>query len=328
MKNTNSNRKLFLFFEDESYLKNYSPIFNLLNELKIEFDYYSIFNSENSVNISKSNNLESLFKRVRYNLILCFLINDEFKVLERGRKAGIQIRIAFFDDGVIRKDFSNSLSSYFYKYASRIISNNEQFLSRSFKKYSNYSLKYRVANFDTLSVLKYELLAPLRDMNFNLENPLLKFLWQYVKKYNHYKYWERRYTILNKKNTSILHRLFFLYYIKKTDRIHNCSFGTNLSSGASFVTPPILPHGPNGIIVGHDSIVGREVTIYHQVTIMQGNVNIGNYVMLGAGSKVLPGVTIGDNVKIGANCVVTEDIPSNSTVVLQKPRILINNNEE
>ncbi len=44
--------------------------------------------------------------------------------------------------------------------------------------------------------------------------------------------------------------------------------------------------------------------------------------MLGAGAVVLPNVTIGNNVKVGANCVVVEDIPDNSTVVLSKPRVI------
>ena len=34
---------------------------------------------------------------------------------------------------------------------------------------------------------------------------------------------------------------------------------------------------------------------------------------------------MGNNVKIGANCVVVEDIPDNATVVLNKPRIILNN---
>jgi serine O-acetyltransferase len=46
-------------------------------------------------------------------------------------------------------------------------------------------------------------------------------------------------------------------------------------------------------------------------------------VLLGAGCKVLSGVSIGDNVKIGMNSVVIEDIPDNSTVVLTRPRIIL-----
>ncbi len=53
-----------------------------------------------------------------------------------------------------------------------------------------------------------------------------------------------------------------------------------------------------------------------------GGGKIGDNVLLGAGSKVLPAVNIGNNVKVGANCVVVEDIPDNATVVLPKPRII------
>ncbi|MDA1472755.1 MULTISPECIES: hypothetical protein [Bacteroides] len=44
--------------------------------------------------------------------------------------------------------------------------------------------------------------------------------------------------------------------------------------------------------------------------------------MIGAGAKILPSVTIGNNVKVGANCVVVEDVPDNCTVVLPKPRVI------
>ena len=43
---------------------------------------------------------------------------------------------------------------------------------------------------------------------------------------------------------------------------------------------------------------------------------------IGAGAKILPNVTIGNNCKVGANCVVVEDIPDYATVVLHKPRII------
>lgn len=45
--------------------------------------------------------------------------------------------------------------------------------------------------------------------------------------------------------------------------------------------------------------------------------------MLGAGSKILPNFSIGNNVKVGANCVVVESIPDNATVVLPKPRVIL-----
>ena len=99
--------------------------------------------------------------------------------------------------------------------------------------------------------------------------------------------------------------------------------GTNLHAGAYFASPPNFPHGPNGIICGHDIKVGAHCNIYHQVTIAGGNVVIGDHVELGAGAKILPNVTIGNYCHVGANAVVVEDMPDYSTCVMQKPRIIL-----
>lgn len=148
----------------------------------------------------------------------------------------------------------------------------------------------------------------------------------WIQHYNHSKYWHRRSVVTNPSDkTNVLIKLYYLYYIKKTDAYHNCSFGTNLNSGSYFSTPPRLPHGPNGIIIGHDLKIGCNCTICQQVTLAHGGGRIGDNVLLGAGAKVLAGVSIGDNVKVGANCVVVENIPDNATVVLPKPRILLHN---
>ncbi|WP_288738863.1 DapH/DapD/GlmU-related protein [uncultured Parabacteroides sp.] len=148
----------------------------------------------------------------------------------------------------------------------------------------------------------------------------------WIQHYNHDKYWYRRSIVTNPSDkTNILIKLYYLYYIKNTDAYHNCSFGTNLNSGSYFSTPPRLPHGPNGIIIGHDLKIGCNCTIFQQVTLAHGGGRIGDNVLLGAGAKVLAGVSIGDNVKVGANCVVVENIPDNATVVLPKPRILLHN---
>ena len=44
-------------------------------------------------------------------------------------------------------------------------------------------------------------------------------------------------------------------------------------------------------------------------------IKVGNNVWIGGNVVVLPGVTIGDNVVIGAGSIVTKDIPSNSVAV-------------
>lgn len=44
--------------------------------------------------------------------------------------------------------------------------------------------------------------------------------------------------------------------------------------------------------------------------------------LLGTGAKVLDNVSIGNNVRVGLNAVVIEDIPHDATVILQRPRII------
>lgn len=159
---------------------------------------------------------------------------------------------------------------------------------------------------------------------FSFQHKLGRVLLSWIQHYNHEKYWKRRDIVINPNDkTYLLLKLYYLYYIKPTDAYHNCSFGTNLNSGAYFATPPHLPHGPKGIIVGHDVRIGANSIIYQQVTIAQGGVKILNNVLIGAGAKILPGVSIGNNVKVGANAVVVEDVPDNATVVLPKPRIIL-----
>lgn len=158
---------------------------------------------------------------------------------------------------------------------------------------------------------------------------LQQWLLNFIHGYNHKKYWYRRSIVIDPAAPKpVWLKLYYLFWIKRVDARHHCSFGTNLNSGASFATPPFLPHGPNGIICGHDIKVGANCIIYHQVTIAGGNVTIGNNTELGAGAKVLPGVIIGNNCHIGANAVVVEDIPDYSTCVLQKPRIILETKNE
>ena len=58
------------------------------------------------------------------------------------------------------------------------------------------------------------------------------------------------------------------------------------------------------------------------------SVKIGRNCWIGAGAVILPGITIADNVVIGAGSVVTKDIPSNTVAVGNPCRVLRNINEE
>ena len=146
----------------------------------------------------------------------------------------------------------------------------------------------------------------------------------YIQHYNRDKYWTMRSKVINPSYKSKILKLWYLFRIKKMDAFNNASMGTNYNSGAFFKSPPILPHGLNGIIIGHDCVIGENVMIHQQVTIQHGcGIKIGDNVMIGAGAKILRGASIGNNVKIGANCVVFENIPDGATVVLPKPRIIL-----
>ena len=54
----------------------------------------------------------------------------------------------------------------------------------------------------------------------------------------------------------------------------------------------------------------------------KGEVVIGNNVWIGDKATILAGVTVGDNVIVGANSVVTKDIPSNTMVAGVPARII------
>jgi serine O-acetyltransferase len=84
-----------------------------------------------------------------------------------------------------------------------------------------------------------------------------------------------------------------------------------------------LPHGGFGVVVGHDVTIGDDAIIFHNVTIghaKPGPVIIGDRLYAGTGAKILGPLRIGNDVTIGANAVVTFDVPDGATVVSQKAR--------
>ena len=81
-----------------------------------------------------------------------------------------------------------------------------------------------------------------------------------------------------------------------------------------------IDHGM-GVVIGETAVVGDNVTMYHGVTLGGLSLKkeprhpiVGNNVVIGAGAKILGRVSIGDNARIGANCVVREDVPANAII--------------
>ena len=89
-----------------------------------------------------------------------------------------------------------------------------------------------------------------------------------------------------------------------------------------------IDHGM-GVVIGETSEIGNNVTIYHMVTLGGISPSIDSYnqreikrhptlqdnVVVGSGAQVLGPITVGKNAKIGANAVVTKDVPENGVMV-------------
>jgi serine O-acetyltransferase len=98
--------------------------------------------------------------------------------------------------------------------------------------------------------------------------------------------------------------------------------------------PPSVKVGRNvvfgyqglGIVVHRQAVLGDNIVIAPNVVIggrgRPGAPVIGDNVLIGAGACILGPVTIGRNVKIGANAVVTFDVPPDVTVVGVPARIV------
>lgn len=83
------------------------------------------------------------------------------------------------------------------------------------------------------------------------------------------------------------------------------------------------------IVVNELSKIGNNCNISQGVTIgmanrgdKKGYPEIGNNVYLGPGAKIVGSVKIGNNVAVGANCVVTKDVADNAVVVGVPGRVI------
>ena len=89
-----------------------------------------------------------------------------------------------------------------------------------------------------------------------------------------------------------------------------------------------IDHGM-GVVIGETSIIGDNVTIYHNVTLggispsidsdnqreVKRHPTLQDHVVVGSGAQVLGPITVRKNAKIGANAVVTKDVPENGVMV-------------
>ena len=89
-----------------------------------------------------------------------------------------------------------------------------------------------------------------------------------------------------------------------------------------------IDHG-EGIVIGATAVIGDDCLLYQQVTLGgtgkdkgKRHPTLGNNVIVGAGAKVLGNIIVGDYVRVGAGSVVVNDVPEHSTVVGIPARIV------
>jgi len=83
------------------------------------------------------------------------------------------------------------------------------------------------------------------------------------------------------------------------------------------------------IVVSDYAQIGKNCNISHGVTVGQmnrggrkGTPTIGDNVYIGPGARVIGQIRIGNNVAIGANTVVTKDVPDNAVLVGAPGRVI------
>ena len=119
---------------------------------------------------------------------------------------------------------------------------------------------------------------------------------------------------------SIVFRLFLIYFSQKY--LIDISPKTNIGKGI------YLGHAM-GIVISEKARIGDNSNISQFVTIGQKNRGpykgypiIGNNVYIGPGAKIIGSVHVGNDVAIGANCVVTKNVPDHAVVVGVPARII------
>nr|WP_307776187.1 serine O-acetyltransferase EpsC [uncultured Cetobacterium sp.] len=128
-----------------------------------------------------------------------------------------------------------------------------------------------------------------------------------------------------------LYKKKFFFLARAISQLSRFFTGIEIHPGAQIGKRFFIDHGM-GIVIGETAEIGDDVIIYHGVTLGGTGKHTGkrhptleNGVMVGAGAKILGPITLGENVKVGANTVVLKSVPKNSTIVGTSGRIITKN---
>ena len=115
------------------------------------------------------------------------------------------------------------------------------------------------------------------------------------------------------------HRMFLLG--RFSSHIARWLTGIEIHPAAKLGRRLVIDHGM-GVVIGETAEVGDDCYLYHQVTLGVARTDsgkrhptVGNNVIIGAGAKVLGPIMVGNNARVGANSVVLDNVPNDTTVV-------------
>ena len=133
-----------------------------------------------------------------------------------------------------------------------------------------------------------------------------------------YTVWMRWCAVLHSNAISRALLFPFAWLINRHQQIR---FGIGISYKTQ-IGPGFYIGHEGGIVVNEEATIGKNCNLSQQVTIgvsrrgeRAGVPVIGDNVYIGPGAKIFGRITIGNNAAIGANCVVTHDVPENGVVV-------------
>ena len=105
--------------------------------------------------------------------------------------------------------------------------------------------------------------------------------------------------------------------------------GVEIHPGARIGQGVFIDHGM-GVVIGETAVVGNRCLLYQGVTLggtgkqcgQRRHPSLGENVVVGAGAKVLGGITVGANTRIGAGSVLLRDVEADCTVVGVPGRVI------
>ena len=97
--------------------------------------------------------------------------------------------------------------------------------------------------------------------------------------------------------------------------------GIEIHPGATIGSRFFIDHGM-GVVIGETAEIGDDVMLYQGVTLggtstqrIKRHPTLRDKVVVGAGAKIIGGIEIGENARVGAGSVVVTNVPANATVV-------------